>query len=81
MWCRVEGVAVKYPEGLEDMVHGWKLWATARLFLQVALGAPLPQDMMPDTEAAIFLDTDTVLLEDPAILWDRQVPQRHSPQV
>ena len=74
-------MALEYPEGLEDMVHGWKLCATARLFLQVSPGFHLSQDMMPYTEAAIFLDTDTVLLEDPAILWDRQVPPRHWLQV
>lgn len=28
---------IEYPAGLEDMINGWKICATARLFLQVNL--------------------------------------------
>ena len=31
----------------------------------------ISQDMLPDVEAGIFLDNDMLVLEDPAILWDR----------
>jgi len=59
---RLASVWIEYPPGLEEMINGWKICATARLFLQ---------DLLPELDAGIFLDTDTVLLEDPALLWDR----------
>jgi len=61
-WLRLASVPIEYPAGLEDMINGWKICATARLFLQ---------DLLPEVDAGIFLDTDTVLLDDPALLWDR----------
>ena len=33
-------------------------------------GKPV-QDLLAEVDAGIFLDTDTVLLDDPALLWDR----------
>ena len=32
---RLASVPIEYPPGLEDMINGWKICATARLFLQV----------------------------------------------
>ena len=29
------------------------------------------QDLLPDLDAGIFIDTDAMVLQDPAILWDR----------
>ena len=29
------------------------------------------QDLLPELDAGIFLDTDIVLFDDPALLWDR----------
>ena len=29
------------------------------------------QDMLPNVDAGIFLDNDMLVLQDPAILWDR----------
>ena len=59
---RLVSVKVRYPEGLEEMVHGFKLCATARLFLQ---------DFLPHVDAGIFLDNDIVVMDDLASLWDR----------
>jgi len=59
---RLVSVKVRYPEGLEEMVHGFKLCATARLFLQ---------DFLPHVDAGIFLDNDIVVMDDLADLWDR----------
>ena len=59
---RLVSVKVRYPEGLEEMVHGFKLCATARLFLQ---------DFLPHVDAGIFLDNDIVVMDDLAGLWDR----------
>ena len=53
---------VNYPDGLEDMVHGFKLCATARLFLQ---------DLIPNVDAGVFLDNDIVVMDDLSLLWDR----------
>jgi len=47
---------------LEEMVHGFKLCATARLFLQ---------DSIPHVDAGIFLDNDIVVMDDLSLLWDR----------
>ena len=59
---RLVSVKVRYPEGLEEMVHGFKLCATATLFLQ---------DFLPHVDAGIFLDNDIVVMDDLAALWDR----------
>jgi len=59
---RFYSVDVVYPAGLEDMIGAFKFCATARLFLQ---------DMLPDVDSGIFLDNDMLVLQDPAILWDR----------
>ena len=55
-------VKVNYPDGLEEMVHGFKLCATARLFLQ---------DSIPHVDAGVFLDNDIVVMDDLSLLWDR----------
>ena len=55
-------VKVNYPDGLEEMVHGFKLCATARLFLQ---------DLIPHVDAGIFLDNDIVVMDDLSLLWQR----------
>ena len=59
---RLVSVKVNYPPGLEEMVHSFKLCATARLFLQ---------DLIPHVEAGIFLDNDIVVMDDLSLLWDR----------
>ena len=34
---RLDSVSIEYPSGLQDMINGWKICATARLFLQVEI--------------------------------------------
>ena len=34
---RLDSVCIEYPSGLQDMINGWKICATARLFLQVRI--------------------------------------------
>ena len=61
-YIRLVSVKVNYPDGLEEMVHGFKLCATARLFLQ---------DSIPHVDAGVFLDNDIVVMDDLSLLWDR----------
>ena len=77
---RLFSVPIHYPPGLEQMVDSFKPCATARLFLQVTTGPTvrpctvwLSQDMLPEVDAGIFLDLDTLLLEDLGQLWDRSI--------
>ena len=60
--ARLVSVKVNYPDGLEEMVHGFKLCATARLFLQ---------DLIPHIDAGVFLDNDIVVMDDLSFLWER----------
>ena len=53
---------VNYPDGLEEMVHGFKLCATARLFLQ---------HLILHIDAGVFLDNDIVVMDDLSLLWER----------
>ena len=48
-------VKLKYPEGLQHLIPMFRMCATARLFLD---------SMLPGVEAGIFLDTDTLLMDD-----------------
>ena len=51
---------VRFPADMEEMMRNYKLCTTAKLFLH---------EMFPEAEAGIFLDTDTVVLEDISRLW------------
>ena len=61
-YIRLVSVKVNYPDGLEEMVHGFKLCATARLFLQ---------DSIPHLDAGVYLDNDIVVMDDLSLLWGR----------
>ena len=51
---------VRYPTDMVEMKKNYKLCTTAKLFLH---------EMFPEVTAGIFLDTDTVVLEDISNLW------------
>ena len=51
---------VSFPTDMAEMKRNYKLCTTAKLFLH---------EMFPEADAGIFLDTDTVLLEDISRLW------------
>ena len=55
-------VMVKYPDGLQHMEDMFRVCATARLFLDYML----PEDL----EEGIFLDTDTLVMDDIRNLWN-----------
>ena len=61
-WLRIAAVSIEYPPGMEDMINQYKICATAKIFFP---------DLLPEVEAGISLDTDILLLGDPALLWDR----------
>ena len=61
-FMRLNSVSIEYPPGLDDMMHAYKICATASLFLH---------ELLPEVDAGIFLDTDVILMGDPAQLWDR----------
>ena len=52
-------VELKYPAGMEYMAPMFRMCATARLFIDF---------MVPDVDAGIFLDTDTLLMDDIKVL-------------
>ena len=51
---------VVFPADMVEMKTNYKLCTTAKLFLH---------EMFPEETAGIFLDTDTVVLEDISSLW------------
>ena len=52
---------VRFPEDMLEMKRNYKLCTTAKLFLH---------EMFPEEDAGIFLDSDTILLEDISTLWE-----------
>ena len=58
-WLRIAEVLLEYPPGMEDMINVYKICATAKLFFP---------DLLPEVDAGISLDTDTLVLADPALL-------------
>ena len=53
-------VAVRYPAGLESLLDMFRVCSTARLFLD---------QMLPEVDSGIFLDTDTLVMDDIRALW------------
>ena len=61
-WIRIAAVSIEYPPGMEDMINEYRICATAKMFFP---------DLLPEVDAGIYLDTDILMLGDPALLWDR----------
>ena len=61
MFDRLHSKIVEYPTGLEDMVEMFRMCATARLFIH---------EMIPSVDAAIYLDSDILILDDLQNLWN-----------
>ena len=61
-WIRIAAVSIEYPPGMEDMITEYRICATAKMFFP---------DLLPEVDAGIYLDTDILMLGDPALLWER----------
>jgi len=58
---RLKSVPISYPQRLDSMIKEFKTCSPARLFIH---------EMLPDVDAAIFLDSDVILMDNIQNLWN-----------